>query len=158
MHFRDRVFNLRISICNVSLANSVDPDQTVIVWAVWSCSKLFVFMLKSHFLFGPYQLFKKRQKKDSESSYKAMSECLKIPARSTAVVSVVSLFESYSWIMNLHYRPCKLIWPLLTHITNQLPTNSLIGSFNWRWEDNWFVTGELSSFFYFTVIIYIPFV
>ena len=27
-------FNPRISICNVSLANSLDPDQTVIVGAV----------------------------------------------------------------------------------------------------------------------------
>ena len=33
---------------------------------------------------------------DSESSYKAMYECQKIPARSTAVFPVVSLFESYS--------------------------------------------------------------
>ena len=31
-------FNLRISICNVSLANSVDPDQTVIVGAVTVCT------------------------------------------------------------------------------------------------------------------------
>ena len=39
-----------------------------------------------------------------------MSECPKIPGRSTAVVPVVSLFESHSWIMNLHYRLCELIW------------------------------------------------
>ena len=43
-------------------------------------------MLKSHFLLGPYQLFKKDKKEDSESSYKV---------KSTAVVPVVSLFESY---------------------------------------------------------------
>ena len=53
-------------------------------------------MLKSRFLLGPYQLFKKDKKKDSESSYKAMSECQKIPVRSTAVVPLMSLFESYS--------------------------------------------------------------
>ena len=50
----------------------------------------FVFMLKSHFLFGPYQLFKKSKKKDSESSYKAMSECQKIPVRSTGKLTVTT--------------------------------------------------------------------
>ena len=45
-------------------------------------------MLKSHFLLGPYQLFKKDKKKASESSYKAMSECQKIPVRYTAAVPV----------------------------------------------------------------------
>ena len=84
-------FNLRINICNVSLANSVDPDQTVIVGAVRSCSTLFVLKLKSHFLFGPYQLFIKKDKKKTQSFYKAMSECPKIPVRSTAVVPVMSL-------------------------------------------------------------------
>ena len=40
--------------------------------------------------------YKKDKKKGSESSDKAMSECPKIPVRSTAVVPVVSLFESHS--------------------------------------------------------------
>ena len=61
-------FNLRISICNVSLAISVDPDQTVIVGAVRSCSTLCVLMLKSHFLFVPYQLFKKKKTKKKTQS------------------------------------------------------------------------------------------
>ena len=46
-------------------------------------------------------MFEKRKKKDSESSYKAMSECQKIPVRSTAVVPVVSLFERYGPVLDL---------------------------------------------------------
>ena len=61
-------------------------------------------MLKSHFL-----VVIKKDKKGSESSYKAMSECPKIQVRSTAVVPVVSLFESHSQIMTLHYRLCEPI-------------------------------------------------
>ena len=48
-------------------------------------------MLKSNFL-----VVIKKTKKGSESSYKAKSECPKIPVRSVAVVPVVSLFESHS--------------------------------------------------------------
>ena len=92
MHFRDRVFNLRISVCNVSLANSVDPDQTeqsdLVQHCLSLCLKVISFWVNISCL--------KKTKKDSESSYKAMSECQKIPVRSAAVVPVVSLFESYS--------------------------------------------------------------
>ena len=69
----------------------------------------------------------------------------------------MSLFESYSWIINLHYRRSKLIWHC--SLISQLPTSSLslIVSFNWRQKDDWFVTGELSSFLlnrYFLYLLY----
>ena len=36
----------------------------------------------------------KKDKKETQSSYKAMSECQKLPKRSTAVVPVASIIES----------------------------------------------------------------